>query len=398
MIPTGMKIPRMVRIERKWFLAAAAAAALVAGIYIAVRPAPVPVDTAPVLSGPLQLTLDEEGRARVRERFVVAAPVSGRLDRIGAVEGDAVRTGMPLAAVFPPELDAREHRAAVLMAKAAGAALEEASERQKKVSIDAEQAGRKAMRYRALYAEGAVSRESFELARNDSAMLQKERLSARAALQSARFRYESQQAAVDRALGRRPVYALSPVDGRVLLVHEKSARVVAAGTPLLEVGDPATLEIVIDLLSSDAVKVGIGDRVEILDWGGADQLSGTVHRIEPAAVTKMSALGVEERRVNVIARLDQPEPDLGDNFRVQARIVLATADHVLKIPVSALFRAGGGWHLFLVDNGRVQEKAVKIGLLGAREAELLSGIPAGAYVVLHPSSDLRDGVRVVERK
>ncbi|TCD47446.1 HlyD family efflux transporter periplasmic adaptor subunit [Chlorobium sp. N1] len=386
------------RKAQKGLLAAVAALLALLGLYFALRPAPLPVDTAPVLTGPLRVTIEQEGAARLRDRFIVAAPVAGRLERITAEVGDSVRRGMTLASVLPPALDARQYRAADFSAKAALALLDEAEARRNRVGLDLAQAGLRAIRYRRLYREGVVSREAFELARNDSAMLQKELLTATAALEAARFRYGSERAAIDRTLGRSPVHALSPADGRVLRIHEKSERVVAAGTPLLDVGDPSTLEIVVDLLSSDAVKVSVGDSVEIRDWGGPAPLAGRVLRIEPAAFTKISALGVEERRVNVIVAPERLESALGDNFRVRALIVLAGADHVRKVPLSSLFRVGEAWHLFQVEDGRAREKTVRVGLVGTREAEVLSGIDDGAYVVLHPSAALRDKVRVIERK
>ncbi|MDT9547513.1 MAG: HlyD family efflux transporter periplasmic adaptor subunit [Chlorobium phaeovibrioides] len=363
-------------------------------LFFVFRPAPLLVDSAVIEEGALRVRLEEEGMTRVKDLFVVAAPVSGMLLRIDAREGDSVKTGAELALLLPPELDARQYRETSFQAMAAEAALSEARARLRRVELDAEQTGRRAVRYRNLFGEGAISRESFELAVNDSAMYSREIASAGSAVEAARFTYRARKAAIDPVLSRKPVVVHSPAEGRVLRIHEKSRRAVTVGTPLLDLGNPDSIEVVIDLLSADAVSVKPGHTVEVIDWGGPGLLTGLVTKIEPAAFTKISALGVEEKRVNVVARLDRAAPGLGDNFRIQTRIVVESAGRVVKVPISALFRVSDQWHVFSVDNNRAIEKQVSIGMQGTREAEVLDGIEVGERVVVHPSSELHEGMRV----
>jgi HlyD family secretion protein len=256
------------------------------------------------------------------------------------------------------------------------------------------QARLKAGRYERLHREGAVSRESSELAAEAASVLEKEARAASAAVEAARMQASAAAARIDTGIASKAVEARSPVDGKVLRILEKNERFVPAGTPLVEIGNPGLLEVVIDVLSSDAVRIRPGNRVVVEDWGGGGALVGAVRRIEPAAFTKISALGIEEKRVNIIAMLDRPEPRLGDNFRIQARIVTSQASRVLRVPVSALFRGEGGWELFVIENGRARARKVKIGMRGADMAEVLGGLRAGERVVTHPPNELQEGMRV----
>ncbi|MCF8382907.1 MAG: efflux RND transporter periplasmic adaptor subunit [Chlorobium sp.] len=373
-----------------------AAAALV--LFFVFRPSPLPVDFGRVSKGPLQVTLDAEGVTRVNERFVVAAPVTGRLVRITLEEGDRVSRGDVVAALLPPELDSREYREASARAASARAVFDEAVARERRVALDLRQAERRSVRYRNLYNEGAVSREAFELAGNEAEMLRKEAAAARSAALSARFAFEAQEALVDRETAGKPLQVLSPVDGKVLRIHEKSERVIAAGSPLVDIGDPSSIEIVIDVLSSDAVSVRPGNSVIVEEWGGGKSLKATVKTVEPAAFTKVSALGIEEKRVNIVAVLQEYEPLLGDNFRVQARIVLRKAENVLQVPVSSLFRGAGEWKVFVIEHGKAVEKPVRIGMRGAFHAQVLEGLEDGDRVVVHPTNELGDRMRVTIQK
>ncbi|NTV01244.1 MAG: efflux RND transporter periplasmic adaptor subunit [Chlorobiaceae bacterium] len=367
-------------------------------LLLLLRPAPLPVDVGRASFGPLQVTLDAEGVTRVVDRFTVAAPVSGRLLRSSLEEGVRVGAGMRLASIVPPDLNTRESGEASALAASAGASLGEAGARRRLVSIHLAQARLRAARYDNLYREGAVSRENWELARNEAAILEKERQAASSAVASAAHRYEAALARVDPRLASEPVPVTAPAEGTVLRVYEKSEKTVMAGTPLFDIGDPGRLEIVIDLLSSDAVRVRPGQTVTIEGWGGPGSLRARVGRIEPAAFTKISALGIEEKRVNIIAQLDRQELRLGDNFRVLATIVLQDAPRVLRVPVSSLFRTGDGWRLFVIEGGRAVERKVAIGIRGSYEAEVLGGLKDGERVVLHPASELSSGMRVAERK
>jgi HlyD family secretion protein len=363
-------------------------------LFFALRPSPLPVDTGVVRRGPLQVTLDGEGVTRVNDRYIIAAPVTGKLMRMTLEEGDSVRKGSTLASLLPPELDTRAYREASAKADAARAALEEATARQRRASLNFEQADRRAVRYRNLKKEGAVSLEAAELAENEAAVAHRDADAARSAVETARYNLEALQTFTNRQVSGKPVQVISPADGRVLRIHEKSERVINAGAPIVDIGDPSAIEIVIDVLSSDATKVRPGDSVVIMAWGGEKDLQGVVKSIEPAAFTKVSALGIEEKRVNIVARLKAYEPLLGDNFRVQAQIVLSEAKNVLQVPVSALFRGKDEWHLFVIDGGKAVEKAVKIGMRGTYQAQLLSGLREGQRVVVHPTNELRDGMRV----
>jgi HlyD family secretion protein len=366
-------------------------------LFLLLRPAPLPVDAGRVSRGPLQVILEAEGVTRVEERFTVSAPVSGRLLRNRLEEGEPVQQGNVLASILPPELNTREYREATALAASAHAALGEAEARRRQVEINLAQARIRAARFENLYQDGAVSKESREMARNEAGVLEKSRQAAASAVASASFQYDAAIAKVDRGLATRPVEVAAPAAGKVLRVFEKSERTVPAGTPLFEIGDPGSIEIVIDVLSSDAVAVRPGQMVMIDGWGGKGVLRAKVSRIEPAAFTKVSALGIEEKRVNIVARLEKPEPGLGDNFRVQATIVLREASRVLRVPVSSLFRSQDGWGLFVVEGGRAVERRITTGMRGIYEAEVLGGLRDGETVVLHPANELRDGMRVSVR-
>ncbi len=377
----------------------AAGAGILAAILLLffwLRPAPVPVDSGKASIGPLQVTLEAEGVTRVVERFTVAAPVSGRLLRSSLEEGERVDIAQTLALIVPPGLNTREFREASALAASARALLGAAETRRRQLEINLAQSRRRAARYDQLYREGAVSKESWELARNEAAVLEKERQAAASALASAAHQYEAAQARVDPRLALKPVAVTSPASGMVLRIHEKSEKVVTAGMPLFDIGDPGRLEIVIDLLSADAVRIRPGQAVLIEGWGGEGSLCARVSRVEPAAFTKISALGIEEKRVNIIAQLEHPEPRLGDNFRVLATIVLHDAAQVLRVPVSSLYRSGDGWRVFVIVDGRAVERKVAIGMRGSSAAEVLGGLRPGERVVLHPANELGPGMRVSE--
>ena len=386
------------RLSKTQRIAAISLCATALILFFVFRPSPLLVDSGEVSRGALQVTLDAEGVTRVNDRFVVAAPVTGRLMRVALKEGDTVNKGGVLATLLPPELDARQYQEASARSESARATLNEALARADRTDLSLAEAERRARRYRNLHGEGAISSESFEVAENEAGVLRKEAEAARSAVASARYTFQALQTLVDSRSSHRAVTLLAPVEGRVLRIHEQSERTVAAGSPLIDIGDPSSIEIVIDLLSSDAVKVSPGNRVVILDWGGERELQGRVKTIEPSAFTKVSALGIEEKRINVIAVLDNYEPLLGDNFRVQAKIILHEAPNLLQVPVSSLFRGKNGWNLFVIEGGRAIQKRVTIGLRGSYQAELLSGAAVGQKVIVHPTNELENGMRVKIRE
>jgi HlyD family secretion protein len=387
------------------------------------RPRPIAVDVTEVRRGPLVVTVDEEGETRVRERYVVAAPTSGRLLRIVLDEGDPVAAGQAVASIEPAPLGPRDLAAAQARLEAAQATERAASARMARAEAALAQARRDAARAERLHRAGTISDDAREKARLAETSALREHEEARYAADAALHEIEAARAVLIAAgagtaasgssaeaapsgddggppcTGGVPcVEARAPVGGQVLRVLEESERIVVAGTPLLEVGDPAALEVVSDLLSRDAVRVTPGARVLVEDWGGPGALEARVRRVEPSGFTKISALGVEEQRVNVISDLVAPEPRLGDGYRVEVRIVVWEGADAVQVPASALFRLGDEWAVFVVEGGRARRRIVAVGELGSFEAEIREGLAEGEVVVLHPSDRLRDGARVARRR
>ena len=384
------------------------AVVLVALAWLVFRPAPVRVELGRVERGRLVVTVDEEGETRVRERYVVAAPIAGRVARLTLEPGDPVQPGTVVARMHPVPLDPRTRAEAAARLEAAQAALREASAQVGNARAALEQAQRTAARSRQLGRSGTIGKEEQELAELDETTRGKDLEAAQFAEKAAAYNLEAARAALmapggdgNQALvaacesGEPGCIELrSPVAGRVLRVPEKSERVVSPGTPLLEIGDPQQLEIVVDLLSTDAVKVHPGATMLVEEWGGPEPLAARVRRVEPSGYTKLSALGVEEQRVDVVADFTGDTGGLGDGYRIEARIVVAEADDALLVPSSALFRRQGEWHVFAVAGGRAMLRPVKIGRGTPQQTEVLDGLSAGDEVVLHPSDQVADGVRV----
>ena len=381
--------------KRKWVSIAIAGFAL-ALLVLAMMPNPVPVDVAEATRGELVVTVDEKGQTRVRERYVVAAPVAGDLSRLELREGDRVSEGQVVATLVPPPLDARQREEVKSAVAAAEAALREAQAQAERASAAAELAAKDVARVRALTESGIASNELFDQADTADRAARRELEAARFRVRAARSELEAARAGL-LAIGggaNRRVDLVSPVDGQVLQIPERSTRVVRAGETVLTVGDPADVELMIEVLSSDAVRIEAGDRIIVEDWGGENPLEGTVRLVEPAGFTKISALGIEEQRVRVIGDLVEGSPSLGDAYRIEARIVVWTGESALRIPVSALFRSDGGWAVYAVEDGRAARKPVEIGHRSPLEAEVLSGLDEGARVILHPSNRIEEGVRV----
>ena len=363
------------------------------GVYRLLKSEPVRVETAPVAWRPIQVTVDEEGETRVRDRFVVFAPVSGRVSRITVREGDSVRAGAPLARMFPAPLDARTRAEAAARLAAAEDAQRASAASVAQARAAHDQAVRERQRAGQLAGQNAIAAEDRE--RTDLQVV----VSARN-VESAEFRAQAAEHEVEVARAALaadgvPIAIRAPVKGKILRVPEPSERVVAAGTPLVEIGDPARLEIVADLLSADAVQVAPGSAVLIEGWGG-QTLRGRVRRVEPSAFTKVSALGVDEQRVNVIVDLPEWPAALGDRYRVEIRIVTWSADRVLSVPTSALFRAGDAWRLFVLEGGRARQREVTVGHRTTLDAEIVRGVREGEMVIRYPSDRVSDGVAVVE--
>jgi HlyD family secretion protein len=387
-------------------LLAVAIGTAAAGAVLALRPRPVPIDVGHTTRGPLVLAVEESGKTRVKDRYVVSAPAAGNLSRLMLEPGDMVKQGDTLAEIAPalsPLLDRRTRAEAEARLGAAVSALGQARSQIGRAAAAKELAERELERVRKLAQAGVVPPQPLEQAVFETRMRVEEHASAVFAGKVATEEVRIARVALGRGDGAthdRHVDALAPVAGRVLRVFQKSAGPVAAGTPLVEVGDPAALEIAVDLLTTNAIQVRPGTKVMIQGWGGEGALAGRVRLIEPSGFTRPSALGVDEQRVNVIIAITDP-PDrwaaLGDGYRVETRLVLWQAADVLKAPQGAVFRHGNGWAVFRVEAGKAVLVPIEIGHRGDTEAEILSGLQPGVAVAVHPGDRVKQGARVEAR-
>jgi len=391
--------------RRPWLIALALLGAAALGW--AFRPQPVSVNVSPVTRGPLIVTIDEEGRTRIKERFIVSAPLAGRLLRVALRPGDAVEAGKTvLTALEPAEADLLDPRAraqAEARLKSAEASRERSIPLLERARTAHDYAATDLARARELHASQGLSHRELDAAEQREAETSAELKSAEFERRIADYEVEVARAALvgrgpDEANGSegRRLEIRAPISGRVLRVFQESSTVVAAGTRLVEIGDPDDLEIVVEVLSTDAVKVRPGVRMLIEHWGGDESLPARVRTVEPSGFTKVSALGVEEQRVNVIADFTGPASAhaIGDGFRVEARIVIWESADVLKVPSGALFRDGDEWAVFVVERGRAALRPVTIGRRNSREAEVLGGLAAGETLVLHPGDNVEAGTRL----
>lgn len=384
---------------RRLILIITAAAAL-AAIVLALRPRPVVVDGALAAEGPMTITVDELGRTRIKDRYVVSAPLAGVLGRIELRPGDSVEQGTVIARIAPaapPLYDARTRaelasridiaRAGLLQARAS-------SERAQAAEAFAEQ---ELGRVTTLAEREALARHEVERAQLERDNQRKLRESAQFAVRAAEHQVELATRSLASAQRTTPGPELviqSPIKGRVLRVLRGDEGVIAPGTPLVELGDPAALEVVVEVLTSDAVAISPGAAVTLDGWGGA-ALSGRVLRVEPSAITKVSALGLEEQRV--AARIEPTGPGwerLGDGFRVEAHIEVWSAPRVLQVPSSSVFRRGQAWALYTVIDGEARLREVTLGRRAGRTVQVLGGVSAGERVILHPSDRVTEGVGV----
>jgi HlyD family secretion protein len=375
------------------------------------RPGAVPVDLVAVDRGPLTVSVSDEGETRVRDMYVVSAPIPGRMRRIELEVGDPVVADETLVARIEPSdpsfLDVRSAAEARANVDAAAAARTHAEAQVRRVQAELDFARAEYERIRALARSHTVSESELDSAQRRArtaeaalAEAQAERKVRESEYQVARARLLSPSAARARVADCDCVSVYSPVSGRVLRIVNESEGVVASGTPLVEVGNPGLLEVVVDLLSADAVRVQPGQRVVIEAWGGDQPLDGVVERVEPFGFTKVSALGIEEQRVNVVIDITSPRERwerLGHGYRVEPRIVLWESPDVLRVPLSALFRDGDEWAVFVERAGRADLQEVEIGQGNGLHAEVRTGLEAGERVVLHPADRVSPGVRLVER-
>lgn len=355
-------------------------------------PKAVDVEVGRAAVGPLRVTIDADARTRVRHRFVVTAPVAGQLRRVSLRAGDSVRAGEVLARIAPLPLDSAAVSAARARVDAASASVDDATARLRQASLSSELASRATSRYRALEDVGGVSRQQREQAELESTGRAQELVAAQARLRTAVAELAAARAALPDAPSN-VVSIRAPTSGRVLLVLEESERVLSAGTPLLELGRDADLEIVADVLSADALSVPRNARVDLVIDDGAHAIHGIVRYVEPAARTRLSALGVEEQRVNVVITPLTPVAGLGDGFHLDAHIVVWEA-RVLHVPPSALVTDGTGSSVFIVTDGEARVRRVRVGHQSDEAAEIRSGLSDGDRVILFPSDRIRNGTRV----
>lgn len=409
-----------------WYLIALGVLAMIVFAFI---PKPVEVDIARVERGSMRVTVDQDGKTRVKERYVIAAPLMGRLIRVNLKAGDPVEAGKTVAASIvptPPELlDTRAREEAEARVRTAEATLLQAAPAIERSLAQRDRAIGELARAKRMSVDSVMSNEELEDKTLAVAVREADVKSMTFARDVARFQLEQARAALARTSVRAaanssspttvpttddtPASAassdsvfqiISPVSGYVLRVWQESEAPVNPGTQLLEVGDISELEAVIDVLSRDAVNVRPGAPVLLERWGGGEALRGIVRRVEPSGFTKISALGVEEQRVNVIVDFTDDlkmRQMLGDGYRVDARIIVWEKADVLKVPVGALFRNGADWSAFVVDAGKSVQRKLKLGRMNAEEAEVLEGLNDRDVVIMHPSDKIKNDVAVIER-
>ena len=384
-----------------------AGGAIVAAIVWGFMPRPIQVETAPAGRGPLQVSIEEEGKTRVVDRFVVSAPVAGFARRLKWDVGDVVKRGQTLLDLDPPRatvLDPRSRAEAQARVAAADASLKEAQEDLAAANAEAGRWETQLKRRQELHAAGTISDENLTETESDAQRSRAQARAAQYAVEVAQHQLEASRTALQHSVvARQPAETVSvraPVGGRILKIIRESEGVVNSGDTLVEIGNPHGLEVVVELLSADAVKVAPGTRVLFERWGGDQPLEGRVRVVEPTGFTKISALGVEEQRVLAIIDITSPPEEwarLGDGYRVEARFVLWEGENVLQVPSSALFREGDGWAVFALGGGLAVRKPVELGKRSGLIAEVLSGLQEGDMVITHPDDAIADGVQVEPR-
>jgi HlyD family secretion protein len=387
-----------------WWVAGLGVVGLV--FFVALRPEVIDVEAAEVTRGPMKVTIDEEGETRIRHKFVVSAPVTGRVQRIELEPGDAVVRGRTVVASIQAEasplLDVRTREEAEAARASAQSALGRARAEEQRAMTTLDVARRELARERELDKGGLTTRQAVEARESDVR-------AAEEATKAASFAVAAASSDLQRAdarlrperldAGGRVLTVVAPVDGVVLRRLRESASVVPAGEPLVEIGDPADLEIVADLLSTDAVQIRPGATVHLEQWGGGHALQAKVRRVEPSGFMKVSALGVEEQRVNVVMDFIDPKAAaavLGDGYRTEVRIVTWDAADVVQVPISALFRHGESWAVFVIEGTVARRVDVTIDHRNSQTAEITKGLSVGTRVVVHPPDTLADGVKVRE--
>lgn len=390
-----------------WALVIATVAALIGYGFV---PEPIAVDMVSATRGALEITVDDDGETQIREKYVVSTPVSGKMLRIQLEAGDFVeRETTEIAQIKPvdPELlDVRTRAETEARVRAAQAAMQQADAATRRSREGLKLASQELDRAKMLRNKEAISDADYDAAASKERMALAELNSAEFAARVAAYELDQAEAALRYALPgdgegfeETTFRITSPIDGRVLNVLHEDATVVSASMPLVEIGDPKDMEIKIDVLSIDAVRIRPGNRVHIEHWGGADPLRGTVRLVEPSAFLKISALGVEEKRVNVIVDFDDPwetRNTLGDGFRIEARIVVdQTEPDALKVPSGTLFLESDQWYVFRVEDGIAVQTPVTVGKSNGLETEIADGLGEADVLIEHPPDSIVDGAKVI---
>ena len=367
------------------------------------------VDLVPVIRAPLQVTIEEEGRTRLKERFVVTAPVTGYMERISAKVGDMVQKGQNLVVLNPlrsPALDPRSRAEAEVGVRTAEAALHAAVEKESAAAADADYLEKKLERMKNLYSRGSIAKDQYDQMEAEAKKMRAIHRSSRAAVDVARSDLERTKtilkdfAAPQNISGHSKLYVSSPVSGSIFRVYRESEGTVNVGDPLFDIGNVREMEVRVEVLSSDAVKIKPGTTVFFKRWGGEKTLTGKVRVVEPAGFTKISSLGVEEQRTLIIAEITSPAEiweALGDAYRLEAHFVVWEGRQILQVPTSALFRYGQEWALFVAENGKAQRRMVEIGQNNGLAAQIIAGVKEKELVLAHPDDTVSDGVRIKQR-
>ena len=385
------------RMSRKHLIWIAAAGLTGTVGWLALRDRPLDVDTVTVRQGTLRVTVDAEGKTRVRDRYVMTAPVAGRLQRIDLPEGAHVSAGTVIARIAPLPLDASTVRQAEARVVSAQSLVRDAETRVRQSRATLDQERRSAGRVERLVAAGALAERDLEDATLSVRLREEDLAATEARLRAAAADVEQARAALLAVGGGTPgsiVSVRAPTDGCVLRIPERSERIVPAGTPILELGDPRALELVVDVLSSDAARIARGAMVMVDGWSDDEQLTGHVRTVEPAAFTRVSALGVDEQRVNVVIDMGSWPAAISDGYRVDAHILVSEQTATTIVPIGALFRTDSGWAAFVVEDDRAALRTVRVGAQGTDGAQVLDGLRAGDRVIVFPSDQIATGRRV----
>ncbi len=395
--------------KQRWIIIIAISAVAIFVIAYGFIPSPVPVDAVKASRGSMRVTIDEEGKTRVKERFVISAPVPGFMRRLELEVGDPVKKGQKVVELEPLRsavLDPRSRAEAEASVSSARSSLKAAEENARAAEAEADYARKRLERLKNLYAENLISKDIFDQADSEAKRTEANRISTEATVKVTRSELDKAEAKLGYSIAEgitdrsRVIAIRTPVEGRILKIHRESEGVVNTGEPLIDISDPRKLEVKVEVLSADAVNIRPGTPVLFERWGEDPPLTGKVRVIEPAAFTKISSLGVEEQRVLVITDITSlPESwqRLGDGYRVEARFIIWEGKDVLQIPASALFRKANGWAVFVIKNNKASQRTVDIGHRNGLVAEIISGITEGEMVITHPDDSIKEGTRVRPR-